>query len=738
MPQPLTASSSYRAALLIASHRDDRRTLFNAFDRMGFDAVYTARDVEHGASLLQQDPKITIVVMDFRQSEDSKRLALDIAERFSCMVFGILSNPAEIDPAGVSIPVQDWLRSPVQELELRYRMQQAQQRALAVPPMSVSGVSQAPDRWQHILANSLSASVGTRDMWQWTDATTAQLGLELLMVLGEGNNDEPTLLAAQSRLDMRATFPPVWEQAIYKRISAGESVVIERAAAQHIECPVVAKLKLESFIGLPLMNEKMAPIGVLLLGAREPIADFEPAKRAAQLLAQRFALEHLALRYRFESRYHGLHDGLTRLPNRVLFNDRLEAALQEAKRGSERLALLFVDLDRFKKINDSLGHTIGDQVLVGVANRLKLAVRASDTVARYAGDEFVVMLRHVPSRDDVYRISEKLLHSLEVPLRLSDGGELQMTASVGITFYPEDGSEAEVLLRRADSAMYNAKGLGRNRFYAYQAEKEESQHQRIALESKLRSAQKNGELRAFYQPKVNAESEDIVGMEALIRWEHPELGLISPGFFIPLAEETGLIVAIGEWVLRTACVDAKRWIERYRTDLSVSVNLSVLQLKQPDLVQQIERVLHESKLPASCLELEVTESINVRDIPNLLDTLTRIRALGCAISIDDFGTGQSSLEYLKKFPADYIKIDQTFVRNIGIDPSDEAIIRATIDMAHSLNMQVVAEGVETEAHLKFLRAYQCEQLQGFLFARPLNHMAFENLLAERERLMKAA
>ena len=753
---PNTASA-YRAVLLIASQRDDRRVLFNTFDQLGFDAVYTARDVEHGESLLLQDPKISVVVLDFSQSNAATTFANALQAGGRCIVMGILANPPEIDALLQPAPVHDWLRSPVQDAELRFRMQQIEQRSrlqLQLRTANQAGAAQAQSRtnslgsglsptlqgnpWQQILVNSLTISVGSRDMWRWSDESAALLGLDLLMALGDTNNDEPTLLAAQSRLDMRATFPPVWDQEVYKRINGGESIFIEQNAAQQISCPVVHRLKLESFIGLPLLNEKQSAVGVLLIGSARRMLNFSEACKAAGAIAQRFALEHLAVRYRFESLYHGLHDGLTRLPNRVLFNDRLESALAEAQRASERVAVLFVDLDRFKKVNDSLGHGVGDQVLVGVSNRLRAAVRASDTVARYAGDEFTLLLRHVVSRDDVYRISEKLIHSLELPLRLADGGELQMTASVGITFFPEDGQSAEELVRRADAAMYTAKGMGRNRFHAYQAEKEESQHQRMALENKLRSAQKNNELRAFYQPKVDAATEDIVGMEALIRWEHPELGLISPGFFIPLAEETGIIVAMGEWVMRTACVDAKRWVERYKLPLKISVNLSALQLRQPDLVDIVERVLKDSQLPPQLLDLEVTESINVRDIPNLFDTLTRLRAIGLSISIDDFGTGQSSLEYLKRFPADYIKIDQTFVRNIGVDPSDEAIIRATIDMAHGLKMQVIAEGVETETHLKFLRAYHCEQLQGFLFSRPLNHLSFENLLSERERLMKAS
>jgi diguanylate cyclase (GGDEF)-like protein len=399
-------------------------------------------------------------------------------------------------------------------------------------------------------------------------------------------------------------------------------------------------------------------------------------------------------------------------------------------------AVVFVDLDRFKNINDSLGHAVGDQVLIAVSKRLRASVRASDTVARYAGDEFTMILRHIVQRDDVMRIADKVVRVMEAPLTLAGGLELQITASLGLSFYPDDATNAERLLKHADVAMYTAKGMGRNNYQAYVAVPEESHQQRLALEAKLRQAEKNGELRVHYQPQVDTHSEDIVGMEALIRWEHPELGMISPGFFIPLAEESGLIVPIGEWVLRAACVDARRWQTKFHLPLRISVNLSPLQLRQPGLVQLVQTVVEETGLDPHLLDLEVTESISVKSIPNLLETLQALRDLGCQISIDDFGTGQSSLDYIKRFPADRIKIDQAFVRNIGVDPDDEAIVQATISMAHNLNRAVVAEGVEIEEHLEFLREQGCEVLQGYLFCRPLPAASFENLLAERERLFK--
>jgi diguanylate cyclase (GGDEF)-like protein len=737
-----TNADGYRAVLLVSGHRDDRRVLFNTFDAMGYDAVYTARETQHARALLNEDPKIGLIALDFSDPNAATHWCETIGDANSWAILGILPANAEFDLSRAPKGVVEWLRSPVSAYELKFRLKQLQARQNASAPVAANTTAStsAPSAaaWNEALRMSLSVAIATPNMWEWTDQTVSALNLDLLMVLGESNNDEPALLAAQTRLDMKATFPPVWEQDVFKRIMAGETIAIQHAAAESVASPVVSRLKLASFIGLPLLGEGQTPIGTLMLGSQQPLSNFELVLKTAHAIAQRFAIEHLATRYRYDSRFHGLHDGLTRLPNRVLFNDRLENAMAEAARGGERLAVVFVDLDRFKTINDSLGHHVGDQVLLSVAKRLRSAVRASDTVGRYAGDEFTLLLRHVISKDDVGRVAEKLLSLLEAALTIDDGRELHLTASVGVAFFPEDGKSPESLIRHADAAMYSAKNLGRNRFHFFQAGAEESQHQRIALESKLRQAEKNQELRSFYQPKVNTLSEDIVGMEALIRWEHPELGLISPGFFIPLAEETGLIVSMGEWILRTACVDAKIWQERFGLNLKISVNLSALQLKQRNLTTVIERALSDSKLPPQLLDLEVTESINVKDIPHLIELLTNIRALGCTISIDDFGTGQSSLEYLKKFPTDYIKIDQTFVRNIGIDPGDEAIIRATIDMAHNLGLKVIAEGVETEEHLKFLRAHQCEELQGYLFSRPLPARNFEKLLSEREQLLKAA
>ncbi|QWT21851.1 bifunctional diguanylate cyclase/phosphodiesterase [Bacillus sp. NP157] len=499
--------------------------------------------------------------------------------------------------------------------------------------------------------------------------------------------------------------------------------------------PLVEALGLTAFVFLPLLDERRNPIGAMLAGRRRAAGDgrvFELALRAA---STRFSAALELRRARDQGRERGLVDSLTGLPNRLLFHDRLETTIREAGRTGELFAVLLVDLDRFKGINETLGHAVGDQVLSAAARRLRASVRGSDTVARYAGDEFTLVLRHIIKREDVLRIAEKIVQAMEVPVALDDGTDLQVTVSVGIAFFPDDAVDGELLLRHADEAMYGAKSLGRNNYQVYAANVDTAQQQQGELKARLRHAERNGELRVFYQPQVDAISEDIVGMEALVRWEHPELGMISPAFFIPLAEASGLIVPIGEWVLRTACAQAAIWQERFGMGLRLGVNLSAVQLMQPDFAGTVAAALRDTGLEASLLELEVTESISVKTVPHLVETLDALHAMGCRIAIDDFGTGAASLDYLRRLPADRIKIDQSFVRNIGVDPDDEAIVRATIDMAHRLKRGVVAEGVEVEQHLQFLRANGCDELQGYLFCRPLPTVTFDKLLAERERLV---
>ncbi|MGH8213195.1 MAG: putative bifunctional diguanylate cyclase/phosphodiesterase [Rhodanobacteraceae bacterium] len=549
-----------------------------------------------------------------------------------------------------------------------------------------------------------------------------------------GGDQQLQVIASSGRLPLsQGTLDPANEPAM-QMAAGGERVVrLMPGASSSTRIPPPGIAGLACCVALPLRDGRQNVLGVLVGAGREPPQfDQELVRHALDVAAAQFSAALEVRQARAQGRAGGLQDALTGLPNRLLFNDRLDSTLLEAQRSGETFALLFVDLDRFKNVNDSLGHAVGDQVLVAVAQRLRAAVRASDTVARYAGDEFTVILRHIALREDVLRIAEKLVRTMEAPLALDGGSELRITASIGISFYPDDAKEADNLVKCADVAMYNAKGRGRNNYQAYVAVPEEQHQQRIELEARLRMAERNDELRVYYQPQIDAKSEDMIGMEALVRWEHPELGMISPAFFIPIAEETGLIIPLGEWVLRRACAECARWQKRYHLPLRVGVNLSALQMMQPNLADVVRSACADSGLDPRSLDLEVTESISMKSVPNLLETLSALRALGCGISIDDFGTGQSSLDYIKRFPADRIKIDQSFVRNIGTDPDDEAIVRATLTMAHSLGRRVVAEGVESEQHHDFLREHGCDELQGYLFCRPLSAATFETLLAERE------
>lgn len=731
------------AFMIVSSSREDRRDLFDALDGGSFDTILTARDFDQAHSLLDHGAKPMLVIVEFSGSgEDAlalcRRLMADVDSLGG--ILGLLPQGSRHDSYGwgVDVPgVRCWLRSPIDKQELRHVLNLCETPAEGVVQTGPTADPQAVQQALELLNGIDCLTADDASNEHGLALLCGHYGIEFLCVLRErgGQEAEPQQLARFQAGALSNDGETMWSHQSYHQVMEGKPILLADRAFEKINDVWVQRHRINSWLGLPLSDDQDRVVGALLAGASQRWSRPDAVVATLKNLAERYALSSLVHHYRIDSRFRGLHDSLTKLPNRLLFNDRLDSALAEAQRNGEQFAVLFVDLDRFKTINDSLGHAVGDQMLVAVAKRLRATVRASDTVARYAGDEFTLVLRHIIQRDDVLRIAEKITRVLEAPLTLTDGSEMQITASIGIAFFPEDSTTADGLVKCADVAMYNAKGMGRNTYRTFVAGPEDSHQQRLGLESKLRQAEKNNELRVYYQPQVDAESEDIVGMEALVRWEHPELGLISPGFFIPLAEETGLIIPIGEWVLRAACFDTVRWHQRFQLPLRVSVNLSALQIKQPNLLQVVRDALRDSGLEAESLDLEVTESINIKSIPNLIEILSELRALGCNISIDDFGTGQSSLDYLKHFPADRIKIDQTFVRNIGIDPTDEAIVRATIDMAHNMNCKVIAEGVEMEDHLRFLCENACEEMQGFLFCRPLPAASFENLLSERERLL---
>ncbi|HJU53628.1 MAG TPA: EAL domain-containing protein [Pyrinomonadaceae bacterium] len=427
--------------------------------------------------------------------------------------------------------------------------------------------------------------------------------------------------------------------------------------------------------------------------------------------------------------YLAYHDTLTGLPNRVALEERLVESVAHAGRARGRLAVMFLSLDRFKKFNDTLGHVIGDRLLRSVAERLTAAVRDGDTVARFGSDEFAFLLTRIEGADDAARAAREFQRILD-PLFDVEEHELYVTASIGIGLYPEDGADAQELLKSAGSALYRAKQSGGNNYQFYTADMNERALHRLALENKLRWAIERGEFRVYYQPQVSIGTGRVTGMEALVRWQHPEIGLVPPVEFIPLAEDTGLISPIGEWVLRTACAQARRWQDDGFDQLRVGVNLSPRQFQQPDLVPMVERILNETGLDAAALELEVTESSVMKNAESSIRTLGELKAMGIKIAVDDFGSGYSSLSYLKSLPIDVLKIDQSFVRDMTSDPKDAAIVMAIIQLAHSLQLEVKAEGVETEEQLRFLSLLRCDAMQGYLFCQPLPVDAFEQLLLE--------
>jgi diguanylate cyclase (GGDEF)-like protein/PAS domain S-box-containing protein len=421
------------------------------------------------------------------------------------------------------------------------------------------------------------------------------------------------------------------------------------------------------------------------------------------------------------------HDALTGLPNRVLFMDRLDHALARRREAGEKLAVLFLDLDRFKVINDTLGHDVGDQVLQLLAQRVSACIRKGDTLARLSGDEFAIILEEIASDETVAPIARLVLDELALPFEVGNR-ELFITTSIGISLSPADGEDSQTLLKHADIAMYRAKDLGRNTYQFYSPDMSTKAFERLSLETSLRYALERQQFQLYYQPQVDIRRGKVMGMEALLRWRHPDLGIVSPADFIPILEETGLIVPVGEWVLHTSCAQAAQWREQYGKPLRMSVNLSARQFNDANLMAAVKESLEASGFEPHCLELEITESVIMQDLKWIAHAFKALKEMQVRLAIDDFGTGYSSLSYLKRFPIDTLKIDRTFIRDITTDPDDAAIVKAIIAMARSLKLEIVAEGVETQEQLDFVKARRCGVVQGYLFGEPLPAEAMTTLL----------
>lgn len=446
------------------------------------------------------------------------------------------------------------------------------------------------------------------------------------------------------------------------------------------------------------------------------ISTIEAHKLAEQIEAAKVALDYLAH-----------HDVLTDLPNRILLQDRINQSIELARRAGSQLAIMFLDLDRFKHINDSLGHAVGDQLLQAVAHRLIACVRQSDTISRQGGDEFIVLLPSIEHAADAAFTAQKILSSLALPYDV-DGHVLHVSVSVGVSIYPDDGMDVGSLIKSADTAMYCAKESGRNNFRFFEADMNARAVQRHSVEVNLRLALERQEFVLHYQPKVDLRLGTVVGVEALIRWQHPELGLLLPGQFVAIAEDCGLILPIGRWVLREACRQARTWREEGLAPITIAVNTSALEFRAKDFINNIRTTLSDTGMVPRFLELELTESVLMRDATSTDTVLHALADMGIKLAVDDFGTGYSSLSYLRRFPVDTLKIDQSFVKHINSNTDDATIVSAVINMGKSLKKRVIAEGVETPDQYAFLIAQQCDEGQGYFFGRPMTAADLGSLL----------
>jgi len=480
----------------------------------------------------------------------------------------------------------------------------------------------------------------------------------------------------------------------------------------------------KSGAGLPLMVGGK-PVGVFLFLSSERDTFTPDLVELLRRLAENvsFALQNFdradeKIRADQQIQYLATHDGLTGLPNRMMFNQLLEQSIKSARRKESKCAVLFIDLDRFKIINDSLGHSVGDALLVEVASRLRSSVRESDVVARLGGDEFVIVLSEIFDSDQIAMVARKVLSGLVSPLNLA-GHDCRTTGSIGIAIFPDNGGDAQTLTKNADMAMYLAKEEGKNDFRFYSPVIKSQSIERLMLESSLRHALELNQFALHYQPKIEAATGQINGVDALLRWRHPDLGDLPPMKFIPLAEETGLIIPIGRWVLRTACAQNMAWQRQGLPVISMAVNLSPRQFQDDHLLRDVDDALKETGMPAHLLQLEITESMVMQNVARAIKLLDEIQDRGVRLAIDDFGTGYSSMSLMKQFPIDTIKIDRSFVRDLAENPQDRAIATAIINMGKALGLTVVAEGVETTEQDAFLRGHSCDELQGFLFSKPV-------------------
>lgn len=720
-----------RPVLVVASSREDRRVLFDALDGMGFGDILSAPNAAHARALIERSARPGLAVLDFEHMSNAARtLCSELDDMRVLGLFGtrFLARQTGERLAGYA-NIKAWLRVPVAAADAATCIHEALHAtiAAAVPSRQHDGqhaVAAVPASTDIVatlqaLAEVLRPGRDAAGLQGLVQHAMRVLDMDVMVVAGRTQDGALETLA---RADSLSVFGrrDLLAQAFVRHALRGKAMF---GAGGRMPPEMTAYARATGCVrcaAVPLFDAHRAVLGVLACASRQagslettllpPMLDIVSA-RFAGLLELRAERGH--------DRSRALLDGLTGLPNRILFHDRLESTLHDARRTGEVLAVLFVDLDRFKGINDSLGHDVGDQVLVAVAERLRGQVRASDSIARYAGDEFTLILRHVNGRSNAARVAAKLLAGMQAPLILGNGAELHVTASIGVSVYPDDATDPEGLLKHADMAMYSAKGEGRNSVKAFGNVPEETHRQHLEMAARLRDAEANGELSVHYQPQIDLASGDTVAVEALVRWQHPVLGMLSPAFFVPLAEATGLIIPVGEWVLRQACLDVAGWRQQTARPLRLAVNLSALQWMQPNLAAMVRAACRDAGLEPDTLDLETPEGVLVDPQAELAASVRALRGIGCRVVIDDAGVAQGAPDHAPRLPVDGIKIDHSFIRNIGSDPDDEAVVAAILDGARQRRLRTIAEGVETARQLDFLRARGCEAAQGYLFCRPL-------------------
>ncbi len=586
---------------------------------------------------------------------------------------------------------------------------------------------------QQIDFNGTQFEKDMKALMEWT-------GVEFLFAVNNGGRDSYDELIWDFSSDQKSELFIKAEHAfIQRQLAKKNRLEIEKGASKLIPGDeFITFYAVDQLLLYRCYVEKGADLLLVAGGQRTPFA-WQPLtllfSELADHLAKFMAFKALRALHESESRY----DVLTGLANRRFIVKTMEQDLLDGKQQDQFKALAFLDLDRFKIINDSLGHDVGDSVLISVAQVLNKHVGQYGMAARYAGDEFLIWFNRGESPTVVQHVANQILKAVASPIALNNGSELKITVSMGITYYPEHAKTTGQLIKNADTALYDAKLQGKNRYSEYNdSQVGDSPKQLEQMEKNLSHAIENNELDVFFQPKIDAQTEDIMGFEALVRWEHPELGLISPGLFIPLAEQTGLIHKIGYLVLYKSCQILRQWQSEFGLQLNMSINLSPLQLSDKKLISRIKQVIEKTKVHPQFIDFEITESEKFENVTEALKMMRQIVDLGCTLSIDDFGTGHSTLEYIRKIPAKTLKIDQTFVKNIGLSPDDEAILDATIDIAKRVGHKIVAEGVETEAQRHYLAAKGCEYFQGFLFCRPLPANEISRILGERAALLSQA